>query len=126
MSALCCETSTIALGASFLPPIGRRCTTCRCSAAPIGAVSPRGQPAPRPAVSARHEPDLETCARICSTLEIAADLLLDTEHAAAVRPVLGELLRSLNASDLATLSAVAEGLALRSGLRKRREREDPV
>ena len=76
-------------------------------------------------IAVRYEPELETFARICGALAIAADLLLGIEPAAAVRPVPGKLLRSLNAGDRVTLSAVAEGLASRSGLKERREREEP-
>lgn len=68
-------------------------------------------------VADRHEPDLQTLVRICVALEVTSDELLGVELAAESRPTLGALVESLDDSDRAMLSAVAEGLALRSSKR---------
>ena len=65
-------------------------------------------------VADRHEPDLQTFTRICVALEIASDELLGLRLATESRPTLGILLELLEDGDRVMLSAVAEGLALRS------------
>jgi len=64
-------------------------------------------------VADRHEPDLETFARLCSVLQLSADRLLGEPMFAPPPPQLEQALARLDAGSMAALALVAEALALR-------------
>ena len=69
-------------------------------------------------VADRHEPDLETFARLCAALEVTADALLASPVPVPPPPLLLEAaLTRLDGDAMAILVAVAEALALRSSIR---------
>ena len=64
-------------------------------------------------VADRHEPDLETFARLCSVLQLSADRLLGEPVFVPPPPRLEEALAKLDAESMGALALVAEALALR-------------
>jgi len=65
-------------------------------------------------VADRHEPDLETFARLCSALQLSADRLLGEPVFVPPSPRLEEVLTRLDAVSMAALALVAEALALKA------------
>ena len=73
----------------------------------------------------RHEPDLETFARICAALEASADAMLGVALAVAAPPGLSAALAELDAASMTVLLRVAEGLACKSASQAVRARRRP-
>lgn len=64
-------------------------------------------------VSDRHEPDLETFARLCAALQVSADSLLGDPVFVPPPPELETALTKLDSEAMTALALIAEALALR-------------
>ena len=69
-------------------------------------------------VADRHEPDLETFARICSVLHASTDSMLGEPAFVVPPPNLSTALAALDGEAMAVLAVVADALAARTSRRR--------